>query len=116
MDEQGQNFIIDEMQICREYCSAIHKERQRLGFNSLRYPLISVKINRYFTPEFRDLIAEECNLIGYMDIPPIEYYEEVKPFEEGGRIEIKLDDTKSLWQEEIFKDRSRKREEAESKK
>jgi len=110
------NFILKEMDICRQYCSAIHRERQDKGFNSLRYPLISVKINRYFLPEFRELIAEDCNLIGYMDIKPVEYWEEVESYEQCGIIKIELDTTKSEWQEKLYKQRDDKRRENNEKK
>lgn len=108
-------FIITEMEMLRKYCSAILKEREKIH-NSLKYPLISVKINRYFLEPYREVIAEECNIIGYMDIPPVEYYEEVDPYELSGKIEILLDNTKSDWQEELYQKRLAKREENEKKK
>ncbi len=110
------NFLIEEMDLCRKYCSAIQKERQKAGFNSLRYPLISVKINRYFLREFREIIAEECNLIGYLGIKPVEYCEQEKSYDETGEIKVSLDPTKSDWQQEMFNERTAKAEQNQSKK
>lgn len=93
----------------RKYCSLIHKKRKEKGFESLRYPLITATLNRYFLPEHRALIAEECNLIGYMGIPAIEY--EPTQIEE-----VILDITKSDWQEELCKTREEKNKEAKLKK
>ena len=47
-----EKWLIKEMEICRSYCSVILSTRQNSGFNSVKYPLFSVKINRYFLPEF----------------------------------------------------------------
>ena|SRR3990167_2938897 len=110
------NWLIKEMEICREYCSAILRERQQAGFSSLKYPLVQAKVNRYFLPEFRYIIAETCNLIGYMDIPPVEFWFEKESYDKSGKIEVELDTTKSDWQEELFKERWKKREEAENRK
>lgn len=101
--------IIQEMQLCREYCTKIHKARQDAGFVSLRYPLVSVSLNQYFLPEFRELIADECNLVGYMNIPPVEYDPDQKE-------DLLLDTSKSQWQDNLFETRTKKREEAELKK
>ena len=122
MKEKKEQFILNEMDLCRQYCSAIHKERQNNGFISLKYPLISVKVNRYFLPEYQEIIADECNLIGYMDIPAVELYEDVKYYDtylEDGeipKIEILLNCTKSDWQQELAEKREEKRKEAEKRK
>lgn len=108
-------FIIVEMEMCRKYCSAINREREKIH-TSKKYPLITARVNRYFTKEFRDLIAQECNLVGYGEIASVEYLEEKDPNEESGIIEVWVDDTKSQWQEEIYQDRVKKREENEIKK
>ena len=110
------NFITKEMELCRQYVSAIIAERQKQGFNSLRYPLVTVKINRYFLPEYREIIAEECNLVGYLGIKSVEYYEEEIPYEKSGEIKIKLDTSKSEWQQKIFEERTEERKKAEGRK
>jgi len=114
---KNERYILDEMDLCRKYCSAILKERQQKGFMSLKYPLIQEKVNRYFPPEFRHIMAEECNLIGYMDIPPIEHEFDLEPYEEEKKkIIIELDITVSEWQQKMFDDRTEKRKEAEVRK
>lgn len=113
--ESPQEWLISEMDICRKYCSAILREREKIH-NSKKYPLIYVKINRYFLPEFREIIADECNLIGYMDIQPVEYWFEVEPYDKTNKIEVWVDDTKSGWQEEIYQKRVKERDENEKKK
>lgn len=105
---KSDKWIIEEMKICREYCSLILKERTRVGFNSLKYPVITATLDRYFLPEFRQLIADECNLIGYMDIEPVEY--------EPSNIKVKLDIIRTTWQDQLFNERVQKREEAENRK
>ena len=109
-------FILKEMAITRQYCSAILRERVTQGFNSLKYPLISVKVNHYFLPDFADIIAKYCNLIGYMNIPAVEYDEDAVPYEESGKIEVKLDTTQSAWQQEMFEQRDKARKEAVQRK
>lgn len=120
------NFIIDEMQICRDYCSLIHKAREKAGFHSLKYPITDVKINYYFLPEFRELIADECNIAGYMDIQPVEYefdnddiWENVPKhyflLTEGDK-KVLISTVKSDWQQDIFEERSKKRLEAAKRK
>lgn len=104
------------MDICRKYCSEIIKERNKLGFNSIKYPLITVEVNRYFMPEYRKIIADECNIIGYLDIEPVERLCDVEQFELNNKIIIKLDTTKSDWQQLIFETRNKKRLEAQERK
>lgn len=116
-----QQELIQEMKLCRDYCSLIHKARNSVGFSQLKYPITDVKINHYFTLEFRQLIADECNIVGYMDIPPVEdvfdgspsgQYEHVT----DGDLEVWVSTVKSDWQEELFQKRLEKRTEAEMRK
>ena len=109
------DFMIKEMSILRQYCSLIHKERERNGFNSLKYPLISVKLNRYFLPEFRHLIAVECNLVGTCGIEPVQYDEDEVNYELSNTLKVKLDITKSQWQEELYQERVERRKQIEEK-
>jgi len=102
-------MIIEEMRKVREYCSLIHKARRDSGFVSVRYPLISVSLDRYFLPEFRQLIADECNLIGYMDIPPVET-------DVSQTTPVVLDTTTTTWQDEMYRERTEKRKQAQLRK
>lgn len=117
-----QQELIQEMKLCRDYCSLIHKARNSAGFSQLKYPITDVKINHYFTKEFRQLIADECNIVGYMDIPPVEdvfnygipngQYQYLK----DGELEVWVSTVKSDWQDELFHKRLEKRNEAEMRK
>jgi len=109
------SWLIKEMDICRAYCSMILRKRKESGFHSVKYPLISVNINRYFLPEFRDIIAEECNLIGYLGIPPVEYNEEVESYDKTGQIVVELDTSRSNWQNDLFQKRNNERKLIERK-
>lgn len=110
------NLQAQEMDICREYCSVISRKRAEAGFNSLKYPLVSVKLNRYFLPVYRDIIAEECNLVGYGDeIPAVEYWEEEEPYEVTNNIKVSLDTSTSEWQMAMYNARVERRKENELK-
>lgn len=91
---------------CRRYCSLIIKARTDAGFSSLKYPVISASLNRYFLPEYRQLIADECNLIGYMsEFPPVVYdQQQTKP--------VIIDTTRTLWQQQMADERELKRNKA----
>lgn len=102
-------FLTDEMSLCRQYCSAIILERQKKGFSSIKYPVITVKINRYFLPEYRSLMAEECNLVGYLTIDPVELLEDVETYDKSKRIIVEIDETRTPWQEKIYQERLEKR-------
>lgn len=116
-----QEMILGEMEDCIKYCSLIKRARINAGFTSLKYPITDVKINRYFSPEYRELIAEDCNIVGYMDIPPVEdvfNYGEPKDYhkeELDGRI-VWVCTVKSDWQDDLFQDRNSKRNEAMQRK
>jgi hypothetical protein len=123
------NFILNEMDVCRAYCTEILNQRQKNGLNSVKYPLISVRVNRYFLPEFRVIIADECNIIGYMDIQTIEYWDDLPKSEMyeywdeekqeiviNGIIKVDIDKTKTTRQQEMFEERSKNRQEAEERK
>jgi hypothetical protein len=112
-----QEDLIEEMKLCRKFCSMIHKARNQIGLQSVKYPLTDVKISHYFVPELRDLISEECNIVGYMDIPPVEYdhnpilnehYVTVTEGEDW----VSVSTTRSDWQQEIADKREINRQEA----
>jgi hypothetical protein len=114
------NFVLDEMAEVREYCSLIHKARAKAGFNSARYPITDVYVNRYFLPEHRELIAQECNIVGYMDIPPVQYstvfpQDDYLTVVEGNRA-VALSTVQSNWQQCMYNERLQQREEAEKRK
>lgn len=94
---------------CRRYCALIHKARLDAGFTSVKYPLFTATLNRYFLPEFRELIADECNLIGYMDIPAVE-------FDWNQKEEVVLDLQRSPYQQELYEERCKRSEIAKAKK
>lgn len=120
----NEDYILKEMEECRAYCSLILRARQNTGFISRKYPITDVKVNRYFFDNnYLDILADECNISGYMDISPIEYimdfqhkdYLDYHREEKDGRI-VYISTTKSDWQKELFDIRSKKREEAEKRK
>lgn len=113
-----ENFILTEMKLFRDYCTLIHRARQNAGFASLKYPITDVKLNRYFPPQLREIMADECNIVGYMDVPPIEYLDPFdtlsscyhKEYENG--MSVLISTVRSSWQDDMFKERSERREEA----
>lgn len=124
------------MQEARAYCKLIHKARDKAGFNSLKYPVTDVKVNRYFLPEYRDLIAEECNITGYYTtknitsvhdgIPAVEYeplefddYEKNEHYvseEDSHGRKVHLSTIRSKWQQELYDIRTKEREAAVDRK
>lgn len=114
--------LIDEMDLVRQYATLINRARKNAGFLSLKYPITDVKVNHYFIPELRMVLAEECNIVGYMDIPAIEdvfnYGETLSNYqiEEEKEHKVWLSTTRSQWQEDLYQERLKKREEAEIKK
>lgn len=114
------NEIISDMELTRKFCSMIHKARQNNGFNSVKYPITNVIISEYLMPDFRQLIADECNVVGYMDIPAVEYDFEKPTFSEYEILEdselwIAMSTTKSDWQEKMYQERLEKRNDMLSK-
>ena len=66
--------------------------------------MTDVKINTYILPEFREIIADECNIVGYMDIPPIEYdicfnNQSYHTESDGKRTILHISKIKSEWQD-----------------
>ena len=106
----NETSLLAEMAECRRHCTLIIKARLEAVFNSLKYPVISATLDRYFLPEFRKLIADECNLIGYMS--------EFQPvmFEKRQGCPVILDVTRSAWQQKMCDERLEKRKEAEATK
>ena len=103
----------------------IHEQRlgwngiKRYGFTSLKYPITDVKISRYFLPGSRDLIADECNIVGYMNIPPVEI--ENEPPENyfivrEGEDWVAICTVRSGWQQALANEIAQKRYEAEKRK
>ena len=96
-------FILTEMDTTRKYCSKIHHQRQAAGFTSVKYPLVSATLDRYFLPEFRELIEADCNIM------TIEY----DPEQEN---EVVLNTTTSDEQQEVYDKRVKSRKEAQQRK
>jgi len=113
--------ILTEMEILREYCTLIKRSRKEMGITSEKYPLFTVWVNHYFTPAMKQLIANECNFIGYMDIPPVEYLDQ-SDMPDGtsfsdGNMQIVIDkQTGHPMQEEMHHARTEARTIAEARK
>lgn len=127
---------IREMKEVRLYSSLIHKARVEAGFKSLKYPIIDVKVNRYFLPEHRKLIADECHVYGYYcmetvgslhdGIPAVEFdpqefdsYKDRSDYfctsDASGR-EVCICTVTSDWQNDIYNERKKSRVEAVKRK
>ena len=112
--------ILEDMVMTRKLCSMCHKAREQAGFNSRKYPVTDIKISHYLMPQYRELIAEECNSVGYMDIPAVEW-DFNKPdntyiIVEDGDLWVAVSMIRSGWQDEIYNERLKKRELAEKRK
>jgi len=123
MNIDNDNFILTEMDIAREFCKLIHRARLNAGFTSIKYPVTDIKVNRYFLPDLRYQIESECNIVGYMDIPPIEYIftteipdEKYYHKEQAGNNIVYLSTVRSNWQQEMFEERDKKSKENQLKK
>lgn len=125
--EEHDKYILNEMKECRAYCALIHKARQSIGFNSVKYPITDVQVNRYFSPEYSDLIKDECGVSGYMDIKPVISILEFETFpdtnypenyhiETDGERKVAISKLKSSWQDEIYQGQVSRRQEAEDRK
>lgn len=111
------DFIIDDMQLTRDICSAVHSFRQsHPPFNSVKYPITNIIISAYLLPDFRKLIAEDCNIVGYMGIPAVEYDVMFKLDDSYVTIQtptfnVHISTVQSEWQKELYNQRSNKRDE-----